>query len=156
VDLVDLGPAPRQITGKTRTMYDALAPSTLQLMDSDAKPGDEAGVLDVLILLFFSVVTVGVLPAVFFSYAHARRKRLRRFLREGTPAVAEIFRIELETIPFDEKLARVSYEFEVNGVRHRDSDQVMPMFANRWQAGDQIQIMYIAELDYDSVIVSTS
>jgi hypothetical protein len=156
VDVADLGPAPRPIKGKTRELYDALAPSTLQLMDSAAKPGDEPGIVDVLALLFFSVITVGVLPFVFFTIAQARHRRLRRFLREGVPATAEIFRIELETIPFDEKLARVSYEFEVDGVRHRDSDQVMPMFANRWQAGDEVQILYIAALDYDSVIISTS
>jgi hypothetical protein len=156
VDVVDLGPVPRPIKGRTRELYDALSPSTLQLMDSDSKPGDEPGVLDVLILLFFSVVTVGIMPIVFFSYANARQRRLRRFLREGVPATAEIFRIELESIAFDEKLARVSYEFEAEGVLHRDSDQVMPMFANRWQAGDQVQILYIAALDYDSVIISTS
>ena len=156
IDVVDLGPAPRALTGSAGALYRALAPSTLQLMDSTAKPGDEPGVVDVLALIFFSVLTAGVLPMVFFSISRARHRRLRRFLREGTPATAEIFRIELEGIPFDEKLARVSYEFEVDGVRHRDSDQVMPMFANRWQAGDQVQILYIADVDYDSVIISTS
>lgn len=103
-----------------------------------------------------SVLTAGILPVVFFSISRARRRRLRRFLRDGMPATAEIFRIEFESIPFDEKLARVSYQFEADGVLHRDSDQVMPMFANRWQAGDQVQILYITDHAYDSVIISTS
>ena len=104
----------------------------------------------------FSVLTAGILPAVFFSIARARRRRLRRFLREGTPAMAEIFRIESEALPFDAKIARVSYQFEADGALHRDSDPVMPMFANRWQTGDRVQILYIAELGYDSVSISRS
>jgi hypothetical protein len=153
---VSLGPTPRAIEGDARELYRALAPSALQLMDSAAKPGDEAGLADILAVVMFSVLTAGILPLVFFSLARARRRRLRRFLREGTPAVAQIFHIEFESIPFDEKLSRVSYEFEADGGLHRDSDQVMPMFANRWKTGDQIQILYIAGHAYDSVIISTS
>ena len=150
-----LPPAPRLIERDVETLYRALAPSTLQLMDSSAKRGDERGITDVLVVLLFSVVTAGVLPAIFFSISQARKRRLRRFLREGTPAVARIFRIEFESTAFDEKLARVSYEFEADGAIRRDSDPVMPMFANRWQAGDEVHILFIAHLDYDSVIIST-
>ena len=155
-EVLELGPAPRGINGDTEALYRTLAPSALQLMDSGAKPGDESGIIELLLVGLFSVLTAGILPAVFFSIARARRRRLRRFLREGTPAMAEIFRIESEALPFDAKIARVSYQFEADGALHRDSDPVMPMFANRWQTGDRVQILYIAELGYDSVIISRS
>ena len=125
-------------------------------MDSSAKPGDESRVLDAFTLVFFSLVTVGALPIVFWTIAHQRRRRVRRFFRNGLPAVAEIFRIEFEALPFDEKIARVSYQFEADGAMHRDSDQVLPMIANRWQTGDAVQVLYIAAQEYDSVIISTS
>jgi hypothetical protein len=105
---------------------------------------------------FFSLVTFGVLPLVFISMAHQRRRRLRRFFREGSPARGVIFRIELESVGFEQKLARVSYEFEADGETHRDSDQVLPAIANRWHAGDAIEILYLPEYEYDSVIISTS
>jgi hypothetical protein len=42
------------------------------------------------------VLTAGVLPMVFISMARARRRRLRRFFRDGLPAVAEILNIQIE------------------------------------------------------------
>lgn len=62
----------------------------------------------------------------------------------------------LETVAFGEKLARVSYEFEADGRLFRDSDQMLPIIANLWKPGDPVQIPYIPDRDYDSVIISTS
>ena len=61
-----------------------------------------------------------------------------------------------EKTAFDEKITRVRYEFEVDGHRHRGSDQVLPAIAERWDPGDPIQILYLPGRDCDSVIISTS
>ena len=69
---------------------------------------------------------------------------------------ADVLNVFLEVVAFGEKLARVSYEYEADGRLFRDSDQILPVVANRWQPGDVIQILYLAVPDYDSVIISTS
>ena len=79
---------------------------------------------------------------------------MKRFFREGIPAVAEVLKTELQETAFDEKLARVVYQFEADGALHRDSDVVLPVIADRWQVGDRIPILYIAGRTYDSVIVA--
>ncbi|MFN2564232.1 MAG: serine/threonine protein kinase [Gemmatimonadaceae bacterium] len=151
-----LPPAPRALEGPTAELLDRVAPSAWELMDTSAKSNDEVGIADVLAFLFFSILTAGILPVVFLTRARSWRRRLRRFFRDGVPGTAEIMNIRLEKIEFDQHLARVSYQFEADGRMHRDVDQVLPVVADRWQPGDRVQVLYIPERDYDSVIVSTS
>jgi hypothetical protein len=60
-----------------------------------------------------------------------------------------------ESIEFGAKLARVRYEFEADGARHRGSDWVLTTYAERWETGDTMEVLYLPDEDYDSVIVST-
>jgi hypothetical protein len=152
---VALPAAPRAIAGETEELLTRVAPTMWDLMDASNKR-EETTLGDLLIFGFFCVITAGVLPAVFFSIARSRRRRLRRFFSQGTPGTARVLNVFLETVAFGEKLARVSYEFEADGRLFRDSDQVLPVIANRWQPGDRIQILYIADREYDSVVISTS
>ena len=154
--LAPLGSAPRTLEGPAAELLDRVAPTAWELMDTSSKQADRVGVMDLLSLVFFSVVTAGILPLLFFSMARARRRRLRHFLREGSPAVAELLRIRMEPTAFAQELARVSYEFEADGQLHRDSDQVLPAIADRWQPGDRVQVLYLPHEGYDSVIVSAS
>jgi hypothetical protein len=50
----------------------------------------------------------------------------------------------------------VRYEFSADGRTFRDSDQVLPTIAARWDPGTVIQVLYLPDADYDSVIISTS
>jgi serine/threonine protein kinase len=152
-ELAALPPAPRVVEGSTAELLDRAAPSAWELMDTSVKSGEDVGITDVLSLIFFSIVTAGILPITFLSMARTWRRRLRRFFRDGVPASAEILSIRLEKIAFDQNIARVSYEFEADGRVHRDVDQVLPVIADRWQPGDRVQVLYIRERDYDSVIV---
>jgi hypothetical protein len=129
--------------------------AALALMDGSAKRTDKPGLFDWAAMALFSVLTAGILPMVFISMARARRRRLRRFFQEGTAATAEVVSIQIEKTAFEATIARVSYQFEFDGVLHRDTDQVLPVIAGRWQPGDRIQILCIPEHDYDSVIIST-
>jgi serine/threonine protein kinase len=155
-DMARLGPAPRTIEGPAAELLDRVATSAWELMDTSSKRTAQVGIGDVLSLVLFSIVTAGVLPLMFFSMARARRRRLRHFLREGRPGVAELLSIRMEPTAFAQELARVSYQFEADGLLHRDTDQVLPAIADRWQPGDRVQILYLPHEDYDSVIVSTS
>jgi hypothetical protein len=155
-DVVLLGPAPRAIDGPTAELLDRVAPTAWELMDTSAKPTTRVGAVDVLSLVFFSLVTAGILPMMFVSMARSRRRRLRQFLREGSAAVAEVLSIRMEPTAFGQELARVSYQFEADGRRHRDTDQVLPAIADRWQPGDIVQVLFLPHERYDSVIISVS
>ena len=79
---------------------------------------------------------------------------MKRFFRDGTPGVATVLKTEAQNTAFDEKMTRVTYEFEADGALHRDTDIVLPVIGSRWQAGDRVPILYIAGRSYDSVIVA--
>ena len=135
-------------------MWKRASPSWVEMLDSNAKPGDVAGITDWLTLGFFSVLTMGILPLVMISMSRARRRRLRHFFKDGTPGVAFVTAMAPEKAGFEVQLVKVTYEFEVDGERHQDADLIMPVIANRWRVGDRIPVLYIPSLDYDSVIVS--
>jgi hypothetical protein len=151
--LPDLGPVPRALEGDVKKAYHRVAHSAWRLMNASGKP-ERPTIGGIAIVAFFSVVTVGVLPIIFFSMAAERRRRLRRFFRNGLPAVGSILSIQLETTAFGEKMARVTYEFEADGLLHRDSDQILPTSAVRLQPGEQLHVLYMPGNDYDSVIIS--
>ncbi|HEU0299812.1 MAG TPA: serine/threonine-protein kinase [Longimicrobium sp.] len=151
-----LQPGPRPIQGAAKELLRRATPGALDLMDTSSKRGDRPGVLDWLVVGFFSVLTVGTLPMVFVSLSRARRRQLRRFIHEGLLAEAEVTEIGQEPTAFGEKISRVGYQFQADGTLHRDSDRVLPAFANRWRPGDRIHVLYIPDQDYESVIISTS
>ena len=155
VALVPLPPEPRIIEGDIAATLTRIAPTGWDLMDSSSKRRDRVGPMDLLSVVFFGIITAGVLPIVFFRMASQRRKHLRMFLEQGTSTWAVILGLQVETVAFEQKMTRVNYEFEVEGQLKRDSDQVMPVIANKWTVGDRVQILYIAERDFDSVIIST-
>lgn len=146
-------PAPRELDEEGRALLAVLAPSMWDYMDTTSKPSERGSMIDRIMLVAASLVTLGVYPATFFAIARARRRTLRRFLREGQPATGRILRIESEETAFLEKVARVHYEFEADGARHRDSDRVLPLVAGRWELQDAVALLYIPGNPYDSVIV---
>jgi hypothetical protein len=147
---------PRDMRGAGRKLLDEMAPSVMQLMDGSAKKGDKPGVADWAVVTCFSILTAGILPITFFAVARSRRRRLGRFVRDGVPGIAEITHRETERSLFDAPIAKVSYEFTVEGQVYRDVDTIRPAIADRWQVGDVVQILYLPEFNYDSVIISTA
>ena len=152
--LTPLGPAPRELTGATAARLKDVAYSTWQLMDPTTPPGEGWGATDVLSVIFFSILTAGVLPMVFFSLSRARKRRLRVFFREGVAAMAEVIDFREESVGFDVKLTRVRYEFAADGKVRRGSDLTLPVVADRWRAGERIEILYRPDRDYDSMIAT--
>lgn len=151
-----LPPAPRPLTGETKALFKRTVPSALQLMDGSNKTEKTPSIMGLFAVGFFSVLTAGMLPVIFVSVARARRRRLKRFCCHGTPGIAVIQDIVLEPLAFGERLARVAYEFQVDGTVVRDTDKVMPVVADRWRTGDLIDILYLPDGEHDSVIIGTS
>jgi len=152
---VTLAPVPRALEGETAELFKKVVYSPWQLMNTQSIETGEYSVGDALLFVFFSVLTVGILPAVFFSIHSSRKKRFKPFLLRGIPATARVLSRQDEKLAFEEKLSRVRYEFEADGHLHRGSEQVLPAIASRWERGDPIQILYLPDRGYDSVIIST-
>ena len=155
-EVLALPPAPRPLEGETKALMKSATPSTMRMLYASEKPtaAEDFGLVDMASLAFFSLLTAGILPVVYFGIANSKRRRMRRFFRDGTPGLAEVTRTEIEKLPFDEKITRVWYQFEADGSLRRDSDTVLPAIASKWQAGDHIPILFIPDRDYDSVIVA--
>ena len=147
--------APRPLEGETKALLKRVAPTSWDLMAASEKPTAGIGLGSILAFLFFSAITAGIMPMVFFSIAAERKRRLKLFFRKGRAAMATIQEFGTQDMAFGEKLAKVSYEFEADGEIHRDADVVLPSHAARWRVGDQVQVLYLPDRDYDSVIIST-
>jgi hypothetical protein len=147
---------PRELKGPTKELMKDATPTTLRLLYASEKAtaAEDWGVFDMLSLAFFSIITAGILPITYVSMARARRRRMRRFFRDGVPGFAEVIKTEIQGLPFDEKIARVTYQFDVEGQLKRDSDTVLPAIADRWQPGDRVPILYLPDRDFDSVIIA--
>ncbi|HEY9226064.1 MAG TPA: serine/threonine-protein kinase [Gemmatimonadaceae bacterium] len=152
---LSLGPAPRPITGEAKMLLERTSHSMWTLMSPKEKPA-KWGFSEIALAAVFSLLSAGILPAVFFSMARARKRRMRDFITHGIPTTARVLEMTLDDVAFEVKMTRVRYEFEVDGQQFRDADQVLTWIAERWDRGTPIQILYIPDRDYDSVIVSTS
>jgi len=152
--LTALSPAPRELVGTTRERFREVAYSMWQLMDPTTPLDESWGFGDLLGVVFFSVVTAGILPLVFLTLASSRRRRLRRFFKQGTPTLAEIIDFRPEDVGFQVMLTRVRYEFTADGQTRRGSDLTLPVIADRWRAGERIEILYLPGRNYDSMIAT--
>ena len=104
----------------------------------------------------YMIAEGGRLPLMFVAVSQRRRHRLRAFECDGVAGTAQIIAMRLVNVGFGAKIAHISYEFEADGRLRRHVDQLLPGLADGWQVGDAVQILYLPERDYDSVIVSTS
>lgn len=147
---------PRPFDEETRTAYRRIAFRAWDLMSPTEKPFTPPSVIDLLVVGLVSLVTAGIFPAIFWSAAWNRKRKTRHFLRNGMLTTARVLEKTLEDLAFGAKLARVRYEFEADGQRHRDSDSTLPSIAERWDIGAPIQVLYLPDEDYDSIIISAS
>jgi hypothetical protein len=104
----------------------------------------------ILLFILLSLMSAGIVPMVFVGTSRSRRARVARFLRDGKPAEARVLQVERG---FDSVV--VTYEFLVDGVLRRGGETNPRPSPRRMQPGDRISILYIADEEYDSVIVGT-
>ena len=150
----ELEPAPRTLSGPLKDLLKRTAYTPWWLMNSTTKPSEGTSPLIPVLVVLLSVVTIGILPAVFWGTYLNRKRRLKPFFLWGKPATARIVDLEQHDIGFGEKLTRVRYEFEVDGRRHRGVDRVLPSLTEWWESGSIINILYLPDQKYDSVIIA--
>jgi hypothetical protein len=151
---VELPAAPRQLDGVAGARYRALAPSLWRHGSSGGLPVPDTR-LGMALAVFMGIVTFGVLPAILAATAASRRKTLQRYFKLGTPTVAEITSIEGEKDELGGRHGRVRFQYEADGQLHRSSDKVAQTLADKWRPGDEIEILYLPEDNYDGIIIST-
>ncbi len=78
------------------------------------------------------------------------------FIANGELAQARVIDMAPKDVAFGVKHTKVRYEFEVGGQVYRDSDVVLPVIAEHWDRGTIIQVLYLPDANFDSVIISTS
>jgi hypothetical protein len=150
---LDLSQArPRQIRGELRTLLDAATPRMHSILDSEAR--GKPTLFDRAAMVFFGVLTFGILPMAFYAHSRTRRRRFAHFLTHGLEAHGEIRAMETETTSMGTKVAKVSYDFMVDGEMYRNADRIPANIAERWATGDRIRVLYIPEENYDSIILS--
>ncbi len=154
--MIELSAVPRELTGQNATLLNQVSHNMWELMEPDEKLGVPWTAADVAVATFFSIITVGILPAIFWSISVRRRNRYRKFIANGELAQARVLDMTPKDIAFGVKHTKVRYEFEVAGKMYRDSDLVLPVIAERWDRGSIIQVLYLPDANFDSVIISTS
>ncbi|MEP7384789.1 MAG: hypothetical protein ABI910_24175, partial [Gemmatimonadota bacterium] len=152
--LMDLAPAPRALVGEAAERYRKLAPSLWRHANPGGIPVAD-NLWGVGVAIFIGTITFGILPAMIAAVGATRRRRLKHFFTLGTPAIAEVTAIEGEKDELGGRIGRVRFQFEADGQPYRASDLVSQTVADRWRPGDQIEILYLRESDYDGVIIST-
>jgi serine/threonine protein kinase len=145
---------PRELRGPLRDLFQRTVYSPWWLMNTTVRPSHGTSPFMPVLVVFLSIVTVGILPAVFWNIYFTRKRRLKPFFRAGQPGTARVIDLQKEEIGFGEALTRVRYEFEADGRRHRGSDQVLPLVAEWWESGTMINVLYLPDRGYDSVIVA--
>ena len=149
-----LEPAPRTWRGPLSDLLKRTAYTPWWLMNSTTKPSVGTSPLVPVLVVLLSVVTLGILPAVFWGTYLNRKRRLKPFFLNGIPGTARVIDLEQHEIGFRETLTRVRYEFEVDGRRYRGVDQVLPSLTEWWESGTIINILYLPDQQYDSVIIA--
>lgn len=151
--LPDFGPAPRNVEGRVREAYDRVAWSAWRFWDTAAKH-DGPTVRGVFMSLSLGACTFGILPLWALVKAAQRRRKLRRFFREGTPTEATILDIQIVSNEVEQKVARVTYEFVADGRLHRAADRMPQSAEIRLRPGETIHVLQLGAPDYDSVIIT--
>jgi hypothetical protein len=156
---IDLPAAPRPIEGPTAALLQRLAPSAVRSMlgSQVPSPGDRVGVgLGWLGFAAIGVVTFGILPLIYLIRSRVRRHRVLRFLRDGVPATAEIITMQDAKDDLGVKISRIRYQWQVDGQLHRDSDEVLAIYSDKWAVGEQIRILYLPDEGFNSLVISTT
>jgi len=98
------------------------------------------------ILGLLSVASAGVIPAVTWMLARARRQELRRYFTHGTITTARIEHVNLES-------GMVHYAFDDDGVVRHGMDTI-GLIARAWEVGMLIQVLHIRGGDGLSIVAS--
>ena len=143
---IELAAPMRRDRGLIATLVAERAPRVSQMLIEFVSDAEPVTIIELLRLGILSIATVGVIPAVIWMMAYARREHLQYYFTFGTLATARIKHIEQN--------GTVSYAFDDGGVERHETDTVALTVAAEWEVGMLVQVLHIRGGDGLSIVVS--
>ncbi|HVK77777.1 MAG TPA: protein kinase [Kofleriaceae bacterium] len=133
--LADLGPPPRDPRGPHADVLRVLC----EPLDDDSE-GVGAVIFGWTVFIVISVVTVGVVPALYYgSHVRGRRRRYQPLFEHGLQVAGEIVSVARTDASM---MATIGYEYEVAGARYRGFIDYAARLARYWREGDPITVLH--------------
>lgn len=148
-----LSPGPRVIEGELRVRFERVTMSPMSMLFSSQRPSQPLRAPQRALAVFLGLVSLGIVPLVYWIWYQARRSRARPFFERGAPAAGRILQLQKDATT---DWYVVTYEFTLDGVSHRGVDTVFPSVAGLWHAGDAIEVLVLPEKEYESIIITSA
>lgn len=145
-----LAPTPRALAGELRTRFDQVALSPARLLFADHHPAQPLSLPQRSLLVLFGLISLGIVPIIFWISYNARCTRARPFFQHGVPVSGRVLQVQKA------EWIQVTYEFDHAGAAHRGVDTIIPAVAGRWQPGDVIELLVLPERNHDSIIITSA
>jgi serine/threonine protein kinase len=148
-----LAATPRVLEGdlKVRFKQVTLSPP-IRMLFTGQQPSQPLSVVQRSLMVLLALMSMGIVPIIFWIWHHTRRNRARPFFERGVPASGRI----LQMLKNSSDWIEVTYEFVHAGATHRGVDSMIPAVAGRWQPGDVIELLVLPERNHDSIIVTSA
>ncbi len=132
---VDMGPPPRDLDGELKDVYRNLVNPLFpkRMMWS---PTAQAGAI--LLYAFASVVTVGILPAVYIAAVRTRKRRYTDLFREGEFTHGSIRSVKKDV----EMFSTFKYDYDVAGCNYVAFIKYATEMASFLDEGDTVPVLY--------------
>lgn len=147
-----LAPGPRAIEGELKQRFEQVVVGPMQMLYTGRLPSQPLTGMQRTLVALFGLLTVGIIPLVYYLWHASRRTRARPFFERGVPATGRIVQVQKDTLEWIE----VTYEFTFEGATRRGADTVFPAVGRLWRPGDEVELLVLPDLRYDSIIVSSA
>ncbi|HNO63552.1 MAG TPA: hypothetical protein PKJ44_06145, partial [Thauera aminoaromatica] len=81
-----LAPGPRAIEGELMVRFDRVAMSPMRMIYSSQRPSQPLSAMQRTLGVLLGLVTLGIVPLVYWLWYEGRRAKTRRFFEQGVPA----------------------------------------------------------------------
>lgn len=144
---VDVGPPPRDLDGEHADVYRNL----VHAFGDSTPPTAVSRFLRGSLLTLLGLVTLGVVPALYFGHVRARKRRYDHLFREGVRVDGHI--VSLQGSEQYNVFATIGYEYEVHGQVFRAFIDYAVKLKRYWAIGDLVAVLYDPEDPVVSCIV---
>ena len=147
-----LAPGPRAIEGELQVRFDQVNVRPMHMLLGSQRPSQPLNTSQELLVVFVGLISLGIVPLIYWLWYKSRRAKTRRFFEQGVPASGRILQLQKDATDW----YAVTYEFTLDGATHRGLDTVFPAVAGLWHAGDTIELLVLPEQQYDSIIITSA
>lgn len=144
---VDVGPPPRAPNGPLSDVYLNL----VQPLDDSRDASLPMQILGYAFFGLIGVVTLGIVPTVYFAHVRKRRRRYAPLFRDGLATDGTI--VSMQGSEQYNMFMTVGFEYEARGEVYRGFIDYAVKLQRYWAIGDRVAVLYDAEEPGRSCIV---